>query len=147
MIFSTDFEQLAKLYPQAAAFWAAHDMLTLADGHYELGHGECVNVTTTTSHDRATGEYESHEKYLDIQCVISGQEIIEVAPLDGLEVIQELDQVSDCALYAGTVAGEQFINRPGRFAVVGPADAHMPGVAVGSPEQVKKAVFKIRVPE
>ena len=34
---------------------------------------------------------------------------------------------------------------PGRFAIVFPADAHMPGVCVDAPQVVKKAVFKIKV--
>ena len=49
------------------------------------------------------------------------------------------------ALYSNNVTGEAFLMTPGRFAIVFPADAHMPGVCVDAPQAVKKAVFKIKV--
>lgn len=136
---------LEQVCPKAAVFWAAHDMETLADGRYDLGDDEFVNVMTYTNHTRAAGQYEAHINYVDIQCVLTGQELIEVAPLEELTVTQEYSKDSDCALYAGDVAGEQYLMQPGRFCWVGPADAHMPGIALNDElSTVKKAVFKIK---
>lgn len=145
MLFSNNFDQLKLICPKAAEFWASHDMATLENGSYDLGDGECVNVMAYTNMPRAQKEYEAHKAFLDIQCVIAGQELIEVAPTPELTETRAFDDANDYALYSNETAGEVFLMAPGRFIVVGPEDAHMPGVAVGEPEAVKKAVFKIKV--
>ena len=144
MLFSTEMDQLALACPKAAAFWAEHDMATLENGSYDLGDGECVNVMTYTNAPREQKEYEAHKVYIDIQCVIAGQELMEVAPIPELTVTRAFDEAGDYALYSNETAGERFLMTPGRFVLVRPEDAHMPGIAVGEPEAVKKAVFKIK---
>lgn len=145
MLFSTEMKDLAKICPKAANFWAQHDMAALENGSYDLGDGECVNVMSYDTKPRSQKEYEAHEEYVDIQCVIAGQEYLEVAPVQNLEVTKAFDAADDYALYSNNVTGEAFLMMLGRFALVLPADAHMPGVCVDAPQAVKKAVFKIKV--
>lgn len=146
MLFSTDMDQLAYVSRKAAAFVCEHDGEELAPGRYDLGDGDYVNVMEYTSKNRAAACYESHEEYADIQMVLCGAECLEVAPTAVLEVETPYDSEGDCALYSGGHAGERFLMVPGRFCLVGPADGHMPGVAVGGdPAPVKKAVFKIKM--
>ena len=145
MLFSTEMDLLQQVCPKAAAFWASHDMGALENGSYDLGDGECVNVMAYTNAPRDQKEYEAHKAYIDIQCVIAGQERIEVAPTGELTETRAFDEANDYALYSNATAGEQFLMTPGRFVLVRPEDAHMPGITVGDPEAVKKAVFKIKV--
>lgn len=145
MLFSTNMNDLAKVSPKAAQFWAEHNMAALEDGSYDLGDGECVNVMSYVTKPRAEKEYEAHIEYADIQCVIAGEEYLEVAPVQSLVITQAFDEKDDYALYSNEFEGEKFLMTPGRFALVGPEDAHMPGTCVDAPEEVKKAVFKIKV--
>ncbi len=145
MLFSTNMNDLKKLSPKAAAFWESHNMATLENGSYDLGNGECVNVMTYETKPRAEKEYEAHREFADIQCVISGQEYLEVAPVYELTVTKEFSVEEDYALYSNETAGEKFLMSPGRFACVLAEDAHMPGVCVFAPSPVKKAVFKIKL--
>lgn len=146
MIFSTDLSQLALVAPGVAAFTQAHDLVTLACGHYELADGDYVNIMEYTTKPRTQGTYESHEAYADIQLVVQGAELLEVARADALEVTSPYDSPNDCTLYGGASEGEQFSMAPGRWCLVMPCDAHMPGIAVNdTPAPVKKAVFKVRV--
>lgn len=145
MFFSTEMNDLVKVCPKAAAFWLSHDMASLENGSYDLGDGECVNVMSYDTKPRTEKEYEAHKEYVDIQCVIAGQEYLEVAAVKNLQVTREFDTQDDYALYSNETQGESFLMLPGRFALVLPDDAHMPGVCVGQPEAVKKAVFKIKV--
>ena len=56
------------------------------------------------------------------------------------------DADGDCVLYGGAHGGERFLMTPGRWCLVMPEDAHMPGVSIDdAPAPVKKAVFKVRV--
>ncbi len=146
MIFSTDLNQMALVSPTAAAFIAEHDFATLVCGRHDLGEGDFVNVMEYTTKLRQDACYEAHRNYVDIQVVIQGAEQIEVAPVDVLEVTSPYDTDGDCALYDGASVGERFLMTPGRWCLVMPEDAHMPGVSLNdAPAPVKKAVFKVRV--
>lgn len=146
MIFSTDMSQLALVAPEAAEFVLSHDLETLACGRYELGNGDYVNVMEYTTKPRRESCYESHQEYADIQMVIQGSEVLEVASVETIEVTSPYDPHNDCTLYSGAFEGEQFALTPGRWCLVMPHDAHMPGIAIyATPVPVKKAVFKVRV--
>lgn len=145
MLFSTDMAQLAFVSRKAAAFAASHDLAGLENGRHDLGDGDFVNVMEYTTKDRPAACYEAHRDYVDVQAVLRGAELIEVAPTGELEETQAYDEADDYALFSGAHAGERFLMRPGRFCLVMPEDAHMPGLAVDQPAPVKKAVFKIRV--
>lgn len=145
MLYSTDMEQLKLLSPKAYEFCAAHDMLALENGSYDLGDGECVNVMSYVAKDRANACYESHDVYVDIQMVFAGEEEVEVAPREALDVTQLYDKSGDCTLYSNKTTGERYRLCPGRLLALMPEDPHMPSLACGeAPAQVKKAVFKIK---
>lgn len=146
MLFSNDPDQLAYACGKAAVFMHEHDMAGLPNGRYDLCGGDYVNVMEYTTKERADACYESHVEYVDIQMVLRGAEYLEVAPVEGLAVTSSYVAGDDFALYDGAAVGERFLMVPGRFCMVGPDDAHMPGVATeDGPAPVKKAVFKIRV--
>ncbi|MBR2836410.1 MAG: YhcH/YjgK/YiaL family protein [Coriobacteriales bacterium] len=146
MLYSNDMQQLAYISRKAGAFVREHDLLTLENGRYDLGDGDYVNVMEYTSKTRSEGSYESHKDYVDIQCVIKGEEYLEVAPTSALCVTKPYDEAGDYMLFDGAYSGEKYLLTPGRFCLVIPDDAHMPGVSpTNIPGPVKKAVFKIQV--
>ena len=145
MLYSTDLKQVAFISQAAADFLANHDMETIQLGRHDLGNDEFVNVMEFTPGQREEKSYETHKDYLDIQMVIRGAEICEVAPLSQCQELKPYDQKNDIAFHSNATQGEQYLLAPGRFIVVWPEDAHMPGIALcEEPELVRKAVFKIR---
>lgn len=86
---------------------------------------------------------EGHRKYIDLQCVISGEELIGYASLGSQEVVSEYNEEKDYLL----TKGEAFFigMEEGRFAVFYPGDLHKPGVMKSKKEFVKKVVIKVAV--
>lgn len=88
-------------------------------------------------------KWEAHQKYADIQILISGEEKIGVATPKGMQVNTPYNPEKDIEFYDGK--GDYVILRPGNFAVLFPSDAHLPGVAVDKKMKVKKVVIKVRL--
>ena len=93
---------------------------------------------------RETGFFEAHKRYVDIQLLLSGEEIIEVTPAKNLKVKKEYDLNRDIAFYFD---GDDYITKvklsAGSFAVLYPHEAHKPQMAYKSQINVKKVVVKI----
>jgi len=146
VIYSNSMADLWFVSRAVDAFVQEHDLTELPCGRYELGDGDFVNVMEYTSKLREEACYESHEEYVDIQTVLRGAELIEVAPVEELEVTSSYTEDGAFALYSGAAAGEVYVMEPGRWCLVMPEDGHMPGVApANEPASVKKAVFKVLV--
>ena len=77
--------------------------------------------------------FEAHKKYLDIQMIVSGQEMTAIA--DPATLGEPFKEKSDFKGYHGDP--EQCVTlRPDNFIVVFPGDAHRLKIAVGGPEAV-----------
>lgn len=90
---------------------------------------------------------EAHRKYIDVQTLVSGKEVIGYFPLKNMSVKTEYDTNKDAAFF-NIPAEKPWMNNlvPGVFQVFFPQDAHMPCLCVsGKSEKVKKIVFKIHV--
>jgi biofilm protein TabA len=117
----------------------------LPDGKLEI---DGTNVFALVQHyDSKTIEncrFETHRKYVDIQMLVSGTEIMEVRPIDGLVVAESYKP--DIELYAAPEAGSvhAVLLAPGTAAILFPEDAHRPCIAIGGiPVAVHKIVLKV----
>ncbi len=91
----------------------------------------------------ADGFLETHTRYIDIQYLITGEELIGYAPLAGQAVHTPYDTDKDIAFLEG--AADPIRVQQGQFAVFFPHDAHMPGRTMGEPKRVRKVVIKVAV--
>ena len=90
------------------------------------------------------GRFEIHRKYLDIQYIVSGEECIGTAPLEGLTEIAAYDGEKDLAFYEYEPTMSRLVLKQGMFAIFWPNEPHMPGRRIGNTsEKVKKIVVKI----
>jgi len=90
--------------------------------------------------------FESHRKYIDIQVIIAGEELIEVAAIDQLPVTQPFDAERDVIIYGNHAATSVLRLAAGAAAVFRPEDGHMPNLRVGAePVLVRKVVVKVPV--
>lgn len=125
-------------------FLAETDFSKLADGRHEID-GDDVFANLMSYESRAVNDTpEAHRAYIDIQYLISGVELVGVAPLSAMTGVAEAHPERDLWLYHGPA--ENVTIGKGRFLVLWPNDAHAPCIAVdGKPEAIRKCVVKVRV--
>ena len=142
-------EQQVALTPamqKALAFLRQARSQTLADGRVEIDGNQVFALVQ--SYDTKGGEpkFEAHRKYLDIQFVSSGEEIIGWALIDRMVVDSPYDEAKDVCLGRVPPAEVTPVRlSPGQLAVLYPSDAHAPKLAAGAPAPVKKIVVKVAV--
>jgi YhcH/YjgK/YiaL family protein len=94
--------------------------------------------------DAAAEQMEAHKKYIDIQYMISGAELVGHALLSSQQPSKAYDAENDFMLF-GEVPS--FFTRmdTGTFMIFFPTDLHMPCIKEDVPVRVKKVVIKVRV--
>ncbi len=119
------------------------DLAKIEAGRYEIqGTDIFVLVQNYDSKAKEKGRWEAHRKYIDIQYVYKGTELIGYAPIDTLQA-GAYDEGKDFWEFKGD--GVFVKVQAGAFVVLFPQDGHMPGIAVSAPEPVKKIVIKVKV--
>jgi len=93
----------------------------------------------------AEGKWEAHERYIDVQVVISGRELMGVIESAGLKLTEDYRAERDLMFFGPASGGSTLRVGPGGVAVFFPADGHMPSLADGAPEVVRKTVVKVPV--
>jgi YhcH/YjgK/YiaL family protein len=103
-----------------------------------------VLMQSYTTKPEIEARLEAHRRYLDIQVVLEGREIIYWAPIEGLEADGAYSEERDVIFYKGSVPGAVTVSA-GCFAIFYPQDGHKPCCHWGAAAPVRKAVFKVRV--
>jgi YhcH/YjgK/YiaL family protein len=94
----------------------------------------------------AEKKLEVHRRYIDIQYVVRGREVIAWAPLAALSNPTMLfDPAVDAALYTCPPDVVPVQVSAGHFALLFPEDAHAPSCAWDTPAEVLKVVVKVQV--
>jgi YhcH/YjgK/YiaL family protein len=89
-------------------------------------------------------KFEYHKKYIDIQYILSGEEVIGWAPSAQMTITGTYDVEKDICF--GTVSKGQITPvylQAGQLAVLFPEDGHAPRLAVNAPSCVLKIVIKV----
>lgn len=115
---------------------------------HELGAGAFTIEQVYDTKPRSDGFFESHRKYIDIQVVVSGVEIMEVADLGRATVRQPYLEERDLIAYNDISTASALRVSAGEAAVFFPVDVHMPSLRAGATSTlVRKAVVKLPVVE
>ena len=91
--------------------------------------------------------YEAHKRFIDIQCVLKGEEKVACLPIERLKETKPYSEEIDAAFYTADI-NHQHSNislLPGYFAIFFPQDGHMPQLCDGNPNWVKKIVVKVQI--
>ena len=111
---------------QAAYKWLAEtDLNNTPAGSYPICEGVTANVQEYTTFPASEGSFETHDKFFDIQYVISGKEQFGVCKRDGL-VLKEDHPENDLKFYEEPAMSGTVLLLPGDMIVVAPEDAHKP---------------------
>jgi len=112
----------------------------------ELDGGAFALEQAYETKPRAEGRWESHRAFIDVQLVVAGEELMEVADAARLAVAEDLTPARDLIFYQAFGAGSVLRVRAGEAAVFFPADAHLPSLRTGAePALVRKTVVKVPV--
>ena len=142
MIFSSikngdSFEKYPAAIQTALEYLKSHDFASMEPGVYEIqGKDIYAQVFDAMTEDVADRRPESHEKYLDVQFLVSGRERLGFTKNTGNYKVAEHIKERDLIFYE---------SRPGCFCVFFPSDIHRPQVISGEAMNLRKVVVKVSV--
>ena len=120
------------------------DFSKMEKGRHEVDGDNCYFMVQEYQTKVGGGLSESHDKYIDIQVIVEGTEVIGVTQRDLAGTPTEKNPDSDYCLYDCDT--QRFTLKAGDFAVFFPNDVHMPGVSTtDEPTPVKKVVVKVKI--
>jgi biofilm protein TabA len=141
--FARQYQLNKKYWDKAFEFLRTQDLHKIAKGKYPIdGDNVFASVTEDPSKDFDKTNWESHRKYIDVQCIIEGVENMGVYPVAKATVTKPYDEKKDVANY--TADGKIYTGEPGTFFIFFPSDAHRPNITPGGNKVVKKVVIKVR---
>jgi len=119
------------------------DFAEIENGRHDIDDDMYLLLSDYETRNIAECKTEAHRKYIDVQFIIKGQELVGYASLGNQSTITDYDEKNDYILYNGDLS---FINfHEGMFAIFYPDDLHMPGVGDNN-SPIRKAVLKIKLP-
>ncbi len=134
-----------RLHPriaQALTLLRDTDFAKLPDGTYEVEGRDLFYFLQTYETKAENPTPEAHKLYADIMLMLSGEEVIGVAPLEWVTDTGDRPE-GDIRFYRGETV--PILLKKDRFAVFLPGDAHAPGIAPDSPKTVRKCVVKVKL--
>ena len=138
---------LSERLNKGLAFLAVNDLAALQKGKYEID-GETIFATVDEyeTMPRCERRGETHDLYIDIQCLARGNELIGVsARTPDLPIAEDRRPDQDLTFY-GSVQNEAFVSiTAGEFVILFPWEVHTPCCQAGKAENVKKIVVKVKV--
>ncbi|MBE6770910.1 MAG: DUF386 domain-containing protein [Ruminococcaceae bacterium] len=135
------YSSLNPAFDAIAKFIEENDLKNMECGGYDVAEGIKVGIS---EYEPATGgDYEAHRDYHDLQLAITGEEAIDVLPIefakDSTGYKPDIEFFTSQAASATRVALTE-----GTFVFLAPDDTHKPCIKMSS-DKIKKAVFKIKI--
>ena len=130
-------------FPQAFAFLNRADLATLPPGRYEIdGQRLFCSISNGPGRSRQEADLEAHRKYIDIQYVIAGTEVMGWKPTAECRISKTAyNPAEDIEFFSDEPATWTEVPA-GSFVIFFPRDAHAPLVGEAP---IHKAVLKIAV--
>ena len=105
-----------------------------------------LNPNQYETHPAEKASFEAHRAYIDVMCMIEGEETIYVKNTDQLRTIKkEYDAEGDYLLAELDADSTPVRLKEGFFCVLFPQDAHAPGCVADKAMKVKKLVGKVLI--
>ena len=135
------YEVLHPGFAAAFAFLREHMEHPFSEGRHDIADGVYAMVSHYTTKPEDTLNWEGHRKYIDVQFLAVGEELLGYANVDAMQQAGAYDAEKDFCLLTGKGLPVKLM--PGTFAVLYPEDAHRPGGMNGTPCDVEKIVVKV----
>ena len=141
----------ARYYPLHPLFRPAFEYLRrfphgAPDGRHPIDGDRLYALPQTyETSPRMEKAFEAHRRFIDIQFVLLGEEVIFHAPAERLEVSVPYHDERDVVFFRDPVGASPTFLRAGDFGIYFPHDAHKPGCLYTAPVAVRKIVIKVAV--
>ena len=129
---------------------AINYLLQLKEDDFTIGRHDVdgfffYNVQEYETDSNTDKPYESHRKYIDIQLLLSGEEIMQVTDISRLSIILPYDKDKDYVLYSPSDNASGVVLRQGSVMILYPKDGHRTICFGDKTCKVKKVVGKVPV--
>jgi YhcH/YjgK/YiaL family protein len=146
-----DIQQLATQYNAHKAWWdfafeylKNTDLAALPLGRFQIDGDRVTTVVSEgPSKEYLNTKWESHQGLADIHFLISGGEMVGVAPISSATVTRPFNGTVNTAIY--TADGKVYPYRKGGYFIFFPDQVHQPGVKAPGYDTYKKIVVKVKV--
>lgn len=136
---------LGPKFVKAFEYLQQTDFSKVEKGKYEIDGTVIIAIVNEYDTIPTDGEQmESHKKYIDVQYIVSGEELIGHDFLRNQTPSKAYDDTADYMLFGEAPTFFSKLEQ-GMFAIFFPTDLHMPNIKVKDPVPVKKVVMKISV--
>ncbi|RFM33064.1 YhcH/YjgK/YiaL family protein [Chitinophaga silvisoli] len=136
---------LGPKFARAFEYLLSTDFSKLEKGKYEIdGKDIFAIVNEYDTVDTAEEQMESHRKYIDIQYMLKGEELVGHDFMLHHQPSKAYDPEADFMLFAEKPLFFSVL-KEGMFAIFFPTDLHMPNIKIDKPVPVRKVVIKISV--
>ena len=140
------YAKLSEAIAKALEILSDKELIEKDDGRYEVdGDNLYYLVQRYATKPAEQCKLEAHKRYIDIQFVADGEEIMGYCPVDNLEVQMPYNPEKDIILYKKPDNITEVKLGGGMFAVLFPQDAHMPKCRIDGPSEVHKVVVKVKI--
>lgn len=120
------------------------DLKSIESGKYFID-GDKLYANVQEYQTKTEAKYEAHRKYVDIQYMIWGKELVGVCNISECTTCTEYDQSADIEFLDCKNEDNWQCLSEGEFLVLFPNDAHKPSICTDIPKTVKKVVVKAAI--
>lgn len=144
--FAVSYFKNKERWDKAFKFLKNNDLPKLELKRYDIdGDNLYAPVSEYLTKNEEDARYEAHQKYIDIQYVVSGKELIGVTPVSQKkDILEPFDPAKDIE-FMTVNQGVNVKATPDRFFIFFPEDLHRPGLKDGENSQVRKVVVKVMI--
>ena len=142
---SNDKMQLSKNVDLAIKQVKKFDLESLSVGRYELTDGSYFMVEEYITKKEYPCRLQSHKKYIEVQWILQGQEMIKIYDIDKLipQISYDLDK--DIAFWKSVDNMTQILLSSGSYVVLYPNYAYTSSIMVKEQSAVRKIVIKVKI--
>lgn len=145
--FAIQYNRNSQVWDKVYQFLKNTDLKKLAVGKYPIaGDSAFAVVSENVTKDPADVKWEHHEKYIDIQYIIIGEEKMGIAPFSKATTIVPYSETNDIGFYSLPDSLANYYDAtPTDILIFFPQDAHRPSLKTKKFDHNKKIVIKVRV--
>ena len=137
------YSKLTKRLAKGFEFITETDLDAIESGKHQIDNDDVFAIVQEyDTKEEKDCVLEGHHKYIDIQYVIQGVELMGFTPLTNQVSIEE-NLEKDYTFYEGETSMLRV--EQGMFTIFFPEDLHRPTVKAGQVSKVKKVVVKVKI--
>jgi len=137
------YEKIHPLFAQAFAFLTNPDTLKLAVGKYPInGEQLFARVFQYETKAETNTKFEGHHQYIDIQYVLTGEEMMSYCPESFATASEAFDQTNDIGFFQVKQSSKLLVPQ-GYFAIFFPNEIHKAGFYLHPAQDVHKILIKV----